>query len=167
LRQDDDRQTFHSGNIELDGFLRRYASQNQFRHHIGTTYVVDIGQRIAGFVTVSAAHLEADRLSPALKKRLRNYPLPVLRIARLAVDADHQGQGIGIMLLKAMFELALEMRDKLGCVGVVVDAKSDAVTFYERFGFIALDVVQGCLGDRPKPQPMFLSIKTVAQASGR
>ena len=39
LEPRDDRSEFHSGNIDLDRFFQRYAGQNQFRHHIGTTYV--------------------------------------------------------------------------------------------------------------------------------
>ena len=163
LRRDDNRQAFQSGNIELDRFFQLYASQNQFRHHIGTTYIAEMEKQIAGFVTASAAHLEATTLPTALRKRLPGYPLPVLRIARLAVDQSHQEQGVGAILLKAMFELALEMRDKLGCIGVVVDAKPDAVSFYQRFGFIPLKIEQGTLGTRPEPQPLFLSIKTLAQ----
>ncbi|MES9879568.1 MAG: hypothetical protein ABW185_01650 [Sedimenticola sp.] len=39
LESNGDRSGFRSGNIELDRFFQRYAGQNQFRHHIGTTYV--------------------------------------------------------------------------------------------------------------------------------
>jgi hypothetical protein len=37
LRADDDRTGFRSGSIELDRFIQRYAGQNQFRPHLGTT----------------------------------------------------------------------------------------------------------------------------------
>ena len=39
LREADEPAPFHSGDSDLDRFLHRYAGQNQFRHHIGTTYV--------------------------------------------------------------------------------------------------------------------------------
>lgn len=53
LQPEDDRSQFRSGNVELDRFFLRYAGQNQFRHHIGTTYVaVDEGSGILGFATV-------------------------------------------------------------------------------------------------------------------
>jgi len=39
LEPEDDRTNFRSGNVDLDRFFARYAGQNQFRHHIGTTYV--------------------------------------------------------------------------------------------------------------------------------
>ncbi len=129
LKPRDDRSGFHSGNIDLDRFFQRYAGQNQFRHHIGTTYVAVQDNRITGFVTVSSGEMVADRLSKTLHKRLPSYPLPILRIARLAVGERYQGHGIGRLLLQAMLELALEMRDQAGCIGVVVDAKPNAVAF--------------------------------------
>ncbi len=97
----DDRSGFHSGNIDLDRFFQRYAGQNQFRHHIGTTYVAVQRDRITGFVTVSSGELVAEKMPKALRKRLPFYPLPVLRIVRLAVDEKFQGHGIGRLLLRA------------------------------------------------------------------
>jgi GNAT superfamily N-acetyltransferase len=160
----DDRSGFRSGNIDLDRFFERFAGQNQFRHHIGTSYVADANGRIAGYVTVATGELMGDTVSKATQKKLPSYPVPILRIARLAVDNRFQGFGIGKLLLRAMFELALDLREKTGCTGVVIDAKHEAVSFYEPFGFQKLDVITGSLGDRPEPVPMFLPISTIAKA---
>ena len=161
----DDRSEFRSGNIELDRFFQRYAGQNQFRHHIGTTYVATQEDRIAGFVTVSNGELVAEKLTKSLRRRLPAYPLPVLRIARLAVDETFQGHGIGRLVLRSMLELALEMRDRIGCIGVVVDAKPDAVPFYASLGFTPINLISGALGDRPEPVAMFLPIGQIAAAT--
>ena len=83
LRADDERDRFRSGNDALDGFLLRYAGQNQFRHHIGVTYVAVESSTILGYATVSPATLDADDLPGG--RRMPPYPLPVLRLARLAV----------------------------------------------------------------------------------
>ena len=166
LEPRDDRSGFHSGNIDLDRFFKRYAGQNQFRHHIGATYVAVQGNRITGFVTVSSGEMVADRLSKSLRGRLPSYPLPILRIARLAVDERYQGHGIGRLLLRAMLELALEMRDRAGCIGVVVDAKPDAVAFYSTLGFKTIELVSGSLGDRPEPDAMLLPIQQIELAVG-
>jgi len=64
-----------------------------------------------------------------------------------------------------MLELALEMRDRVGCVRVVVDAKSDVVDFYEALGFRPMSLVSGSLGDRPEPIAMFLLIGKIAAAA--
>ncbi len=166
LEPRDDRSGFHSGNIDLDRFFQRYAGQNQFRHHIGTTYVAVQGNHIAGFVAVSSGEMVADRLSKALRRRLPSYPLPIIRIARLAVDERYQGHGIGRLLLRAMLALALEMRDRAGCIGVVVDAKPDAVAFYSTLGFKTIELVSGALGDRPEPIAMLLPIQQIELAAG-
>lgn len=163
LRPEDDRSELQSGNIELDRFFQRFAGQNQFRHHIGTTYVAVEGEFIHGFVTVAAAEVEIADLPARRRKGLPGYPLPALRIARLAVHRQSQGCGIGRELLKAAFLLAREMAEKLGCVGVVVDAKADAVGFYESYGFERMEVLEGGLGDRPEPSAMFLPLTSVPE----
>ena len=164
LEPGDDRSGFHSGNIDLDRFFQRYAGQNQFRHHIGTTYVAFWAEQITGFVTVSSGEMAAETLPKTLRRRLPSYPLPVLRIARMAVDKRFQGHGIGRLLLRAMLDLALEMRERIGCTGVVVDAKPEAVAFYSGLGFESLELIRGSLGDRPEPAIMFLPIQQIEVA---
>lgn len=164
LKKTDDRSRFCCGNIELDRFFQRFAGQNQFRHYIGTSYVASIDDQIAGFVTVSSGEITADELRKSTKKRLPNYPLPILRISRLAVDLKFQGLGLGKQLLKTAFKLALEMKCSYGCVGIVVDAKTEVVKYYQSLGFIPLEMVAGQLGDRPEPVTMFLSISVLSKS---
>jgi GNAT superfamily N-acetyltransferase len=87
------------------------------------------GDQITGFTTVSSGELAAEAVTKTLRRRLPAYPIPILRLARLAVDERFQGHGIGRLLLRSMFELAHEMPDRFGCVGVVADAKPDALDF--------------------------------------
>ena len=51
--------------------------------------------------------------------------------------ANARGRGVGRTLLRFAFTLARSLRDEVGCVGVVVDAKEESRTFYERLGFRA------------------------------
>ena len=164
LQPSDERSGFCCGNIDLDRYFQRYAGQNQFRHHIGTNYILTNKQSIAGFVTVSAGEISAKQLTDDLKKRLPDYPLPVLRIARLAIDQHFQGLGLGKKLLALSLKLALTMKTNYGCIGVVVDAKAESVDFYKKLGFIPLDTLSGELGDRPQPICLFLSIKSIEKA---
>lgn len=164
LTPDDDRASFRSGDDNLDRFFHLFAGQNQFRHQIGVTYVAVDGTTIHGYATVSAADIEVDRLTPALRRSLPAYPAPALRLARLATAEQARGQGVGSALLRFVFGLAVEMADKLGCFGVVVDAKPGAVAFYEKLGFIRLDVVEGQSDARPAPTPMFLPIRDIKAA---
>lgn len=161
LEPSDDRSTFRSGNVELDRFFQRFAGQNQFRHHIGTTYVATRRAEILGYATVSAAHLEVGELPEADRRRLPAYPLPVLRLARLAVSESAQGMGVGRLLLRAVFTLAHQMSEDVGCAGVLVDAKAEAVGYYRALGFVALELSRGGLGDRPEPTPMWISLKGI------
>lgn len=166
LRSSDDRSGFRSGQVDLDRFFLRFAGQNQFRHHLGTTYVaVDEHDLIVGFATVSASQIEVQDLPVAKAKRLPQYPLPVLRLARLATHEDFHGSGVGAELLRAVFVLAHQMARDYGCVGVLVDAKEEAVDDYKRFGFFELDALRGELGDRPAPTVMFLELGAIPKVS--
>jgi len=162
LERDDDRAGFSCGQADLDRFFEHYAGQNQFKLHLAVTYVAVVEGRVAGFATVAASALERAAIpSSRLRKRLPSYPLPVLRLARLAVDTRAQGLGIGKALLRYVLRLSLEQRDRLGCVGVVTDAKAEAVRFYDGLGFLALrGVREGLLVG--EPLPMFLGIETIA-----
>lgn len=162
LRPEDDRRTFTSGHPELDRFFRDYAGQNQFKHHLGVTYVaVGSDRRILGYATVAPADIEIENLAKALRKRLPRYPLPVLRLARMAVDRSAQRTGIGRALLRAMFAIAHELARRVGCVGVVVDAKPAAIDYYRKFGFEPFSVIEGALSARPEPIPMFLPLGSI------
>ena len=163
LQPADDRSAFRSGDPDLDRFFLKYAGQNQFRHHLGVTYVAVEDAVILGFATVSPAELAIEDLPEDARKGLPRYPLPVMRLARLAVDERAQGQGIGGLLMKTVFVLARKMAKDFGCVGVVVDAKATAVRYYERFGFEPLDLMQGGLGDRPQPTAMFLELGAIPE----
>lgn len=163
LAPDDDRSGFSCGQADLDRFFEHYAGQNQFKLRLAVTYVAVVEARIVGFATVAASSMErASVPSARLRRRLPAYPLPVLRLARLGVDTRTQGLGIGKALLRHVLTLAVEQRDRLGCVGVVTDAKAQAV-FYQSLGFVPVESVrEGLL--HGEPLPMFLAIDTIALA---
>ncbi len=162
LTREDDRSGFSCGQADIDRFFEHYAGQNQFKLHLAVTYVAVIKERIVGFVTVAASSIERMSIpGDGIRRRLPNYPLPVLRLARLGVDKRAQGLGIGKALLRRVLILAVEQRDRLGCVGVVADAKPESVSFYQKLGFMPLEgVKEGLL--QGEPQPMFLVIGTIA-----
>lgn len=159
LRTSDDRSAFRSGDEALDLFFHRYAGQNQFRHHVGVTYVAVQAGRILGFATGAAAALDADDLPSG--RKMPPYALPVLRLARLAVNREDQNRGLGRSLLRFCLELAERMRDEVGCVGLVVDAKPGAGGFYRSYGFVEIDALSGAGRARPAATPMFLPLGAI------
>ena len=164
LRREDDRSGFSCGEPALDRYIQHYAGQNQFKLHLAVTWVAVREADLLGFATVASGSLERRAMPDArLRRRLPDYPLPTLRLARLGVDRRAQGLGIGKALVRHVLRLALAQRDQVGCMGVVTDAKPSAVPFYEGLGFLALEGVrEGTLhGD---PMPMFLDIATIAAA---
>ena len=90
LQPSDDRSLFQCGDDALNRFFRTYAGQNQFRHHLGVTYVAVERGQVVGYATVAPAQIEIDELPVTAQRKLPRYPLPVLRLARLAVDRSAQ-----------------------------------------------------------------------------
>lgn len=165
LRASDDRSAFQSGDEALDRFFRRYAGQNQFRHHVGVTYVAVDGGRILGFATVAPRHVDIEDLPERVRKKLPRYPMPALGLARLAVDESAQSSGIGGQLLRFVLKLASKMADEVGCAGVVVDAKPDAIDFYARYGFTPFEPLEGQSEAHPRTTAMFLMMQDVKAAA--
>jgi GNAT superfamily N-acetyltransferase len=165
LRENDDRSRFSCGEEHLDRFFRVYAGQNQFRHHIGVTYVAVEGEEIIGFATVAPSHIEIEVLPAAARKKLPSYPLPVLRLARLAVSRAYQSRGIGRQLIRFVMGLALEMDARYGCAALTVDSKPGAVEFYAGLGFITMNLLEGESDARPRPIPLYLSVQTLRRSA--
>ena len=129
------RAGFDCGEPALNEFLSRQAGQLG-RKGFGKTYVALAadGLAVVGFVTLSAGQVETQSLPANLK--LPRYPVPMLRIGRLAVDSRAQGQGTGRQLLSFALQLALEFSRSVGLYAVVVDAKHDkAKVYYQTMGF--------------------------------
>ena len=165
LRPSDNRSAFESGDETLDRFFHRFAGQNQFRHHLGVTYVAVDGGRILGFATVAPRHIDVEDLPNPARKKLPRDPVPVLGLARLAVDTSARGVGVGAQLLRFVNKLAAKLADDVGCAGVVVDAKPGAVDFYARYGFTPFEQLEGQSDARPRPTPMWLPIQAIQAAS--
>ena len=166
LQPADDRSQFCCGDPDYDDFIRKYAGQNDFRHRVGRTMVMVDDERVVAYATFTLGELAADELPDALAQGLPRYPVPVLRLARLAVDSAYQSQGVGRMLVGEVLRLALRLRQDYCCVAVAVDAVRDRRPFYEAIGFELGEVVMG----RPRVAGtvlMVLPLADVDAALGR
>jgi len=153
----DVRSGFESGNPDIDEFFLRFAGQNQWRHHVGVTYCLFDNAHIGGFVTLSAGSVNPRDVPSG--GSLPRYAAPVLRLSRLGVARKMQSTGVGRQLLALAVTIALEMRVRVGCVGIVVDAKPDAVAFYERHGFHVLPVTSRMAGAGSPPVRLFADLR--------
>lgn len=152
--------------LVFERYLKEFARQNQNRHYIGTTYIaITEDKKILGYATIAMASVPADDMPPKLRKRLPSYPVPVLRLAQLAVDDRSKGVGTGSNLLRFVLLMASEIGERVGCCGVLADAIPDAVSFYERHGFIAKDLVEGEASLKASTTAMFLPMGTIKKGS--
>lgn len=133
-----DREGFTCGEPTLDTYLRQRAAQHH-RDGISTTHVlVDDAEptRILGFYSLSAAQLLLDDLQDADRKRLPTYPVPAVRMGRLAVSTGEQGKGRGDYLVAHAVARCLGLREQLGVRVLLVDAlHAKAARFYRAYGF--------------------------------
>ena len=131
---------FDCGVPVLNEYLRKSATQHR-RRGVSQTYVlVDDGapKQVLGYYTLSAAQLEAEALSDAERKRLPRYPIPCIRMGRLAVDRAGRGRGYGRLLVGPAVHRCLRARQEVAAYALVVDAKDEsAVNFYLHYGFRA------------------------------
>jgi ribosomal protein S18 acetylase RimI-like enzyme len=136
-----DRQSFDCGVAELNDYLQRYASQNH-RKGIATTFVALASTedlQIAGYYSVSMAEITVEVLPIEFQKGLPRYPIPAMRVGRLAVDITRRGEGLGKALLMECFRRAIVLSREIGIFAIVVDATNEsAKDFYLKYGFIQL-----------------------------
>ena len=133
-------EAFSCGVPALDQYLRRFAGQHQ-RAGISTTYVLvddQLPTHIMGYYTLSAAEIAHQRLSIREQQQLPRYPIPCFRMGRLACQQDHQGKGLGRLLLGLAVDRCLMAREHIAAWALIVDAKDQqARAFYQHYGFTA------------------------------
>ena len=119
----------------LNEFLSRYALKND-ELGIGKTYVaLNENNQIAGYFTLATAQVAYQEIPDDFRGKLPKYPIPALRIARLAVNKGLKGRGIGKWLLAQAFIKAIHVADVTGLYFIIVDAKETSKSFYEHYGF--------------------------------
>jgi ribosomal protein S18 acetylase RimI-like enzyme len=138
-----DRLTFTCGIAALDDFFSRNAAQ-QAKKGVTVVYVlIDTinPRKVLGYYTLSAAQIDVAHLSPQTQKKLPRYPVPCIRLGRLAVSVSAQGKGIGKMLVGLAVRRSNEVRKTIAAYALVVDAKNEsAKLFYQQYGFtVCLD----------------------------
>lgn len=116
---------FDCGQPALNQFLQRYALVNQ-KANSAQTYVCCQSGEVTGFYSLAVGSVDADLAPNRVTKGLVRHPVPVMILARLAVNAQHQGQGLGRALLKDALLRTARAADIAGIRCLLVHAKDEA-----------------------------------------
>lgn len=128
-------QDFDCGNPALNRFLIKHALQSQ-QSHSATTYVACKENKIIGYYSLVVGAVEHEETPERIKKGLSKHPVPLMILARLAVDRNEQGKGIGKGLLKDALLRTTQAADLAGIRALVIHAKDDEVkSWYAQFDF--------------------------------
>ena len=132
-----DRTTFDSGVAALNLYLRNYALQNQNRGIVRNYVTTHQGSKvIVGYYSLVYASLPQKLLPPKIVKGLGKYDIPIMLLARLAVDRREQGKGLGQGLLKDAILRTMQAAGIAGLKLLLVHAKDKAAAdFYRKHGF--------------------------------
>ena len=110
---------------DLNQFLQRYALVNQ-KANSAQTYVCCKDGEVEGFYSLTVGSVEHKEAPHRVVKGLARYPVPVMILARLAVDKVYQNKGLGRALLKDALLRTLQVADIAGIRALIVHAKNDA-----------------------------------------
>ena len=133
-----DLSAFRCGQDALDSWLRDHALAAQKMDSARTFLLVE-EHRVLGYFSLTMGSVHRSEPPAALVRGLPAYPVGMALLARLAVDADHQGQGVGGLLLAEALRKAMVAGEAAAARLVVVDAIDEPATrFYARHGFLAV-----------------------------
>lgn len=131
-----DLDAFSCGNEELDDWLRRHALAAQAMDS-ARTFVLLRGNAVVGYFSLTMGSVQRAEAPAQLVRGLPQYPVGTVLLARLAIDRDAQGEGLGGRLLAHALRKAVAGGEAVAARLVVVDAIDDnAAAFYARHGFV-------------------------------
>jgi GNAT superfamily N-acetyltransferase len=164
LEEHDEVENFDCGDDPLNNYLKRHAWTNQEKISIGVTYVaIDEGapRVVLGYFTLAMASVPRETFPKKYVRGLPHYDLPLVLLARLAVERRFAGRGLGRALISEALRVSLRAADEVGCRCIVTDAYRDRIGWYARYGFVPIEGAA-----KSGPQRMFLDLRTVRAALG-
>ncbi|MDR0990405.1 MAG: GNAT family N-acetyltransferase [Propionibacteriaceae bacterium] len=139
IKADDDLAQFSCGTGTLDHWLKNRAKPNEISRASRTfvTTPVDQPQRVVGYFALAAGSVELRQASGRVRRNMPS-PIPVVVLARLAVDTSWQRRGLGISLLQDSIIRSVAAGRQIGLRAMLVHAVDEtAAAFYDRLGFTA------------------------------
>ena len=129
-----DLSNFECGISELDAWLKRRALQNE-ASGASRTFVITDGSRVIGYYALATGAVAHATATGRVRRNMPD-PVPVMVLARLAVDREHQGRGLGVGLLKDALLRILQASEIAGIRAVLLHAISESSKrFYLPHGF--------------------------------
>jgi GNAT superfamily N-acetyltransferase len=126
---------FDCGVASLNSYLIERALSDQ-RAGKSRSYVSPRGERVVAYFSLAAGSVEPAETTARASAGQGNQAIPVILLARLAVDLDEQGRGLGRALLLDALARSARAAEVIGARAVLVHATSErARGFYERHGF--------------------------------
>src|SRR5260370_30561890 len=141
LEESDEVNGFDCGDEPLNNYLKRHAWSNQEKSSIGVTYVaVDetAPQAVLGYVTLAMASVPREAFPTKYVRGLPRYDLPLILLARLAVDRRFAGRGIGHALISEVFRVRLRVANEVGWRWFIQETYRDRNGWCAPFGVVAI-----------------------------
>jgi GNAT superfamily N-acetyltransferase len=127
---------FDSGVPSLDDWLRRRSLQNQGTGASRSFVVCDRGETVVAYYALAASAVAVDATAGRFRRNMPD-PIPVVVLARLAVDRTQHGRGLGRAMFRDAALRVLHAADSIGIRGLLVHAISEeARAFYLRLGLV-------------------------------
>ncbi|MCC5888475.1 MAG: GNAT family N-acetyltransferase [Gammaproteobacteria bacterium] len=128
-------EAFDCGKPALTDWLLQHARQAQGSGS-ARTFVVCDQDRVAGYYSLTVGQIDTLEAPERIRRGMGQYPIPLVVLARLAVDLDYQNRGLGVSLLQDAITRTVAVAEQAGIRALLthpIDAQADA--FYRRFGF--------------------------------
>ena len=135
ITEADDLATFDSAEPSLDEYLRKRALAN----HVGRAarcFVTCRDGRVVGFYALASSSVERESLPGSALRQNMPDPVPVILLARLAIDRKEHGRGLGSHLLRDAIARCVQVADTIGVRAILAHAlRDEARSFYAHFDF--------------------------------
>jgi len=137
LSQDHKFNSFSCGESVLDEWLKRRALTNQTSGASRTFVVTSNEREVMAYYALAAGAVAHQDTTRSIRQNMPD-PVPVMVLARLAVDVRAQGIKLGASLLQDALHRCMLVAQNIGVRAMLVHALNDrARQFYEYYGFKA------------------------------
>ena len=137
---------FRSGRPALDDWLRDHALQAQASRTANTFVLQNSDDRIVGYYSLSMGSISHDEATERIRKGTGRHPIPVLLLARLAIDQHFQRQGFGRALLRDAVIRGVNISAEVAFRAIITHPIDESASaFYRKYGFESSPILPGQL----------------------